>query len=168
MKEKIIRILRIILFDAFKSRWAWRRVPTQWYFDYMNYLRRKRFKENPKLPNYYRVKFVKGATKQKYKKVLVISFARHTGFNFVTYLKDFDGLFLASNPQNPSFGFYLHEAPKLFAYIKKIILDNAYNKVICIGTSRSATASLISANALADKLKFVQFYSLNFASGYKL
>lgn len=164
MKEKLIRFLRIILFDAFKSRWAWRRVPTQWYFDYMNYLRRKRFKENPILPDCYNVKFEKRATNEKYKRTLIISFPHAYTYNFLTYLDNFDCLYFSPKEMN----YFMRDTSTLLNYIKKIILDNGYNRVICLGICKGGTAAMIYASALADKLKFIQFYSLGFSGMYKI
>ncbi|WP_086243548.1 hypothetical protein [Campylobacter devanensis] len=163
MKEKIIRFLRIILFDAFKSRWAWRRVPTQWYFDYMNYLRRKRFKENPILPDCYNAKLEKRATNEKYKRTLIISFPHMYHYNFLTYLENFDCLYFSPKEMN----YFMRDVSALLNYTKKIILDNGYNRVVCLGLSKAGTIAIIYASALADKLKFIQFYSLSFSGIYK-
>lgn len=165
MKEKIIRILRIILFDAFKSRWAWRRVPTQWYFKYM-ISKRKPNIINTKLPPEYEMIYKKSAN-PFYKDTLVICFSQG-GFWGATYFKcNFISLKYnlqltkeySSKNKWGHFNF-IPQFDELTNYLVERILEFNYTRVIIFGGSATGRPAMLYSQILSGKCPFTQFYNI--------
>lgn len=167
MKEKLIRFLRIILFDAFKSRWAWRRVPTQWYFKYMT-SKRKLNIINTKLPPEYEMIYKKSAD-PFYKDTLVIVFSQ-SGFwggggyfksNFINikYTSEYMNTFFKSKGSYDNFNFF-HHIDELINFLIERIREFGYTRVIIFGSSSSGRVALLYSQILSGKCAFTQFYTI--------
>ncbi|WP_141080801.1 hypothetical protein [Campylobacter lanienae] len=167
MKEKIIRFLRIILFDAFKSRWAWRRVPTQWYFKYMT-SKRKLNIINTKLPPEYEMIYKKSAD-PFYKDTLVIVFSQggfwsggsyfKSNFIDIKYTSEYINTFLKSKCGYGNFNF-LHHVDELVNFLTERIREFGYTRVIIFGGSSTGRAALLYSQILSGKCAFTQFYTI--------
>lgn len=167
MKEKIIRFLRIILFDAFKSRWAWRRVPTQWYFKYMT-SKRKLNIINTKLPPEYEMVYKKSAD-PFYKDTLVIVFSQGgfwSGGSYfksnlidIKYTSEYFNKFLKSEGLNGNAN-YLHHIDELINFLIERIREFGYTRVIIFGSSATGRAALLYSQILSGKCAFTQFYTI--------
>lgn len=167
MKEKLIRFLRIILFDAFKSRWAWRRVPTQWYFKYMT-SKRKLNIINTKLPPEYEMVYKKSAD-PFYKDTLVIMFSQggfwsggsyfKSNFIDIKYTSEYKNIFLKSKCGYGNFNF-LHHIDELVNYLIERIREFGYTRVIIFGGSSTGRAALLYSQILSGKCAFTQFYTI--------
>lgn len=167
MKEKIIRFLRIILFDAFKSRWAWRRVPTQWYLKYMT-SKRKLNIINTKLPPEYEMIYKKSAD-PFYKDTLVIVFSQgvfwggssyfKSNFINIKYTSEYMNTFLKSKGGYENFNF-LHHTDELVNFLTERIREFGYTRVIIFGGSSTGRAALLYSQILSGKCAFTQFYTI--------
>lgn len=167
MKEKIIRFLRIILFDAFKSRWAWRRVPTQWYLKYMT-SKRKLNIINTKLPPEYEMIYKKSAD-PFYKDTLVIFFSQasfwggggyfKSNFINIKYTSEHFNIFAKSEGSLENFNFLQH-TDELVNFLIERIREFGYTRVIICGSSSTGRVALLYSQILSGKCAFTQFYTI--------
>lgn len=151
--------LRKILFGAFKSKYKILSKPAQWYMNYKNTIIANKNTEDIQLAPYYTAKIDKRATDKELTHTLIVSLSHEKNRNLFRYIEKYDTLFLTVNPYYVG---YLIDTKNIALYMKKVILENGYNKVIFTGSSRAGTASLFFSALLADELEFVQFYVIAF------
>lgn len=111
------------------------------------------------VPNGYKAEFHKKCRIPTCKDTLIISFSPDLNYSLRTQIESLDTLYLACDPDI----FYLMSVKSLLAFIREIIKQNNYKKIILVGTSKGAFASCLYGSLLAKKMIDKTFCCLCFS-----